>query len=347
MLQVIKPLDQYNRTKAYQAAEKALAQWIGAMPTREQFAHHARSMYPRQVTIGVTVICLFLLAASFVPSAIRLFQIGSQTFGLAIPEQGSMIAVGVSTILLSETGQVGFMLALSVLGEQASTLARAFLYASALASTAVALVGNLQVVSPWEVGRAFAWIEAVIPPVLVLSTSYVLKQQMLNAIRERHANEQAYQQALHAWELETSNLDRHPDFTRFYANALIDQLARFNRSKLAREQLLALNEYERYVLYQRELQADSWYATGAEQAVLIEAEAKVSEQAKQTPRASGGGGSHTGEVDNADIQILDGLHFATCPRCSKTMEGKPSKLQAQRALAAHIGKAHREVAVQS
>jgi hypothetical protein len=37
----------------------------------------------------------------------------------------------------------------------------------------------------------------------VLSTAYVLKEQLLESIEVRHANERAYQEAVSAWQLAT------------------------------------------------------------------------------------------------------------------------------------------------
>jgi hypothetical protein len=41
----------------------------------------------------------------------------------------------------------------------------------------------------------FAWLEAIAPPIIVLATAYVIKEQILEAIEVRHANEQAFQAA--------------------------------------------------------------------------------------------------------------------------------------------------------
>lgn len=70
---------------------------------------------------------------------------------------------------------------------------------------------------------------------------------------------------------------------------------------------------------------------------ISDGQIKHIEQIKQAYR-----NSHTGEVDNAPMVIEDGLFIMTCPRCGKVMPGKPTHLQAIRALAAHIGKAHRK-----
>ena len=58
---------------------------LGSKPTREQFTHTTISRYPLSVTRLISLLCLILLLAAFTPSAIRLYVIGSQTFGQAVP----------------------------------------------------------------------------------------------------------------------------------------------------------------------------------------------------------------------------------------------------------------------
>lgn len=339
VLQIVRPLDQDARAIASTRAKEALSRHIGAMPLREHFANYSASKYPAWVMSIITAICIMLLLGAFVPSAIRLYDLGSKTFGKAISDDASMRAVGIATVLLAETGQIAFMLALNVLGANASRQSKLLLYASAMLSTAVALVGNLQVVSPWDVALAFAWIEAIAPPLLTLSTSYVLKEQMLKAIEQRHANEQAYQIAYANWKTETANLERHGEYPRFYANAIIEQLRKANRTKDAKEALLQLQPVDKLMLYRRELDADAWYAD----ALQMDETAKAREDAKlarlerlQAKASGGGGGRATGEVANAVMQKQNEMHVASCPHCSYKTTPKQTELQAKRALAAHM-----------
>jgi hypothetical protein len=74
----------------------------------------------------------------------------------------------------------------------------------------------------------FAWLEAIIPPLTVLSTAYVLKGQLLESIEQRHANERAYQVALAEWQAATTEVDQLPRWSQFYANALQDALRKTN-----------------------------------------------------------------------------------------------------------------------
>src|SRR5690606_38069637 len=220
MTPAVRPLTQEQRQAARQAARQAIVRSIGPRPTREQFAHHTVSKYPPTVTRLISILCIILLLAAFTPSAIRLYVIGSQTFGQAVSSSAAMTAVGLATILSAEVGQVVFSLALATLGTSRSS--RRLLYSSMAISTMLSLVGNIQISLPNHTNSPFAWLEAIAPPVLVLSTAYVLKEQVLESIERRHADERAYQEALVEWQLATANPEEHPHWQQYHANALRD-----------------------------------------------------------------------------------------------------------------------------
>lgn len=251
----LRPLTQDERQDARQAAHEAISRVVGPRPGREQFTHHAASKYPPAVTRLITALCMLLLAAAFTPSAIRLYTIGSNTFGQTINNTVAMQIVGLATVLSAETGQVVFSLALATLGTTRS--ARRLLYTSALIATLIALTGNIQLALPGHVMSPFAWFEAIAPPLLVLSTAYVLKEQMLESIQARHANERAYQDALAAWEAATSDPEAHPRWSQIYANALRDALRKANNRR--RDTLEAMSTGDWRAAIWRELQAESWY----------------------------------------------------------------------------------------
>ena len=255
MLVQIKPLTQEERQLAHAAAEEAVMRDIGERPQRDHYNHHVAHRYPPLVTKLITGLCIALLLAAFTPSAIRLYVIGSSTFGAAVPYELAMIAVGIATVLTAEVGQVVFSLALATLGTTAN--ARRLLYASMAIATAIALVGNVQVALPGHTTSPFAWLEAIAPPLLVLSTAYVLKEQMLEAIELRHANERAYQEGVNDWQRATINPEAHNQWLQFYANALRDALRKANSRR--REALEGLSTADWRALIYRELQADSWY----------------------------------------------------------------------------------------
>jgi hypothetical protein len=98
-----------------------------------------------------------LLLAAFTPSAIRLYVIGSQTFGQAVTSNVAMTAVGLATVLSAEVGQVVFSLALATLGT--SRVSRRLLYASMAITTILSLMGNIQISLPGHMNSPFAWLD--------------------------------------------------------------------------------------------------------------------------------------------------------------------------------------------
>jgi hypothetical protein len=142
----IRPLTQEQRQAARRAAHEAVIHAIGIRPTRDQFTYTTISKYPPAITRLISGLCLVLLLAAFTPSAIRLYVIGSQTFGQAVSNHAAKTAVGLATVLSAEIGQVVFSLALVTLGT--SQASKRLLYLSMMLSTIVSLVGNVQLALP-------------------------------------------------------------------------------------------------------------------------------------------------------------------------------------------------------
>jgi hypothetical protein len=113
MIASIRPLTQEQRQAAHKAAHDAVIRAIGTKPTRGQFTYTTISKYPPAITRLISGLCLILLLAAFTPSAIRLYVIGSQTFGQAVNNSVAMTAVGFATVLSAEIGQIVFSLALA------------------------------------------------------------------------------------------------------------------------------------------------------------------------------------------------------------------------------------------
>lgn len=286
-LSQLKPLTQEERQNAQVAAQQSVMRAVGERPLREAFDRHTASRYPPSVTKLINALCIVLLLAAFTPSAIRLFVIGSETFGAAVPDSLAMVAVGVATVLTAEIGQVVFSLALATMGTTAS--ARRLLYASMGIATAIALVGNVQVALPGHMHSPFAWLEAIAPPLLVLSTAYVLKEQLLDAIETRHANERAYQEAVNLWQSATADPESHPHWMQFYANALRDAIRKANNRR--KDALTELSTADWRPLVYRELQADNWYAQPIIEVVPDEQTSEVGEETP-LPLAASANGAH-------------------------------------------------------
>ena len=98
----IRPLTQEQRQAAQNAAHDAVIRAIGTKPTREQFTYTTISKYPPTITRLISGLCMVLLLAVFTPSAIRLYVIGSQTFGQAVDDPAAMTAIGLATVLSAD-----------------------------------------------------------------------------------------------------------------------------------------------------------------------------------------------------------------------------------------------------
>ncbi len=251
----IRPLTQEQRQTARQAAHKAVIRAVGVKPNREQFSYTTISKHPPAITRMISGLCLVMLLAAFTPSAIRLYVIGSRTFGQAVSSSVAMTAVGLATILSAEVGQVVFSLALATLGTSKSS--RWLLYTSMAISTILSLVGNIQISLPRHTNSPFAWLEAIAPPVLELSTAYVLKEQVLESIERRHADEREFQVALTDWQAAISNPEDHPQWLQFHANALRDALRKTNARH--QETLSQMSQDSWRMAVTQGMQADLWY----------------------------------------------------------------------------------------
>jgi hypothetical protein len=114
----------------------------------------------------------------------------------------------------------------------------------------------------------FAWLEAIAPPVLVLPTAYVLKEQVLESVERRHADEHAYQEALVEWQLATANPEDHPHWQQYYANALRDALLKANNRR--QEALNQMTQETWRFAVTREMRAERWYVQPEQGEMLIE-----------------------------------------------------------------------------
>lgn len=283
MIENLRPLTQEQRQDARKSARNAVIRSLGSKPTREQFTHTTIFRYPLSVTRLISLLCMVLLLAAFTPSAIRLYVIGSQTFGQAVPHNLAQVAVGLATVLSAEIGQVVFSLALATLGT--STTSRRLLYLSMGMCTSVALAGNIQVALLGHEPSVFAWLEAIVPPLVVLSTAYVLKGQMLETIEQRHAAEYAYQSALADWQALTAEPEQLPDWPQFHANALQDALRKVNARR--KETLAAMTRADWRSAVYREMQADLWFAEPEETEQPSHSELASDEVS--SPRSNGNG----------------------------------------------------------
>jgi hypothetical protein len=275
MFEHIQPLTQQQRLEARQKAIRVIEALAGEKPKREHFKNTSISQYPQWITGIVVVLSLVVLFTSFLLSAMRLYHIGYATFYKTLANDLSSTIAGYAIVLLSEAAAVLFTIALSVIGQ--SKTQKRILSASIAGTAALALSGNYYVALHSNDLTVFSVLEAMLPPLLTLSTAYVLKELLLNIIEQRHADQNAFALALLEWEQSIANPEEHPKFLQAYANELRDALVKSNRRRKAtREAMEQLANTDWKTLVKRELQTEDWFDT-------VRSKSKEENTAKEVP----------------------------------------------------------------
>lgn len=367
-LESINALRQEERDRAIDATRTRIA---GDAPTQNaepQFADFLReshSKYSPEYNRRMRQLGYVLLAAAFFGSAIRIFLAAFETNAAYLLDTNGVtqnasfvlaILIGISSVLLAETGQVAFTLWESSIEDSASDWMIAALRFGSWACAAFALAANAYVVHPWtHLPDAFAFtlglIETLLPPVLVMIASNVLKKQMQMANADRHAAQMLYTQAhtewrtqyeaaLMAWTERRANAHQHEDWPRTLANSLRDALRAANRRSYAKLRELTNEDWR--VLVLREMHAEDWYIqtstpvqSQAVEQVPAPQPVRLRPAQPRTQTHSGrSSGTHTGEYDNAVAANADGSFTGTCPYCQNEYV-KSSARGAKGALVAH------------
>jgi hypothetical protein len=242
-----------DHMKAKSMARKAIIEQYGKKPLPEDYIGYSQSKFPPSVNRAVYFLTFIVLLAAFAPSAMRLYKIGSETFGHAGFGDTAMAIAGVSSIMLAETGMILFSMFLAI-----AKNGHFYLKILIGCSIAYALLGNFQLAMPGQWQNPFAWLEALFPPVAVLGAGYVLKEQVLLSIEIRHENYLRYQEALSRWINETEKPENHEDYVYELVTAVWEILYRINRKKTVREWLdnCALEDRQRIVMV--ELEEGNW-----------------------------------------------------------------------------------------
>ncbi len=275
---MINNLTEAGRLAAYEKARK----WVAGPKPRLSKIESRPSKYPKQVMRLVLGLCLLLLIAAFIPSAIRLYRSGSEEFCRSFniaDNQNEMLCniVGVSTVLLAETGSLVFILALSVvqgvarykIGKFNIDLVRVFLWTSTLASVLIAIVGNAHIGKPWKTQIVFDYLVTFVPPILVLSVGYVLKDLFLQSIADRYTQLTEYQQKLESYQGVLDYPEDSGKWYKAYSKALKEAIQKANRSR--KEELSALSSKEWEYLIMQEIREANWQVTSEK---MIQAEAE-------------------------------------------------------------------------
>lgn len=302
-------------------------------PTLQDFVSRTTNRFPPVVTRTITLLSMFMLIVAFLPSAMRLHEIGRMMFSKVITDVNSVYVAALCIVLMAEVGVVIFSLAAATNAENVQQ--RRMLNVGSWVSVAIALAGNGEMVKPWQEASVFVWLETFAPPMLVLITAQILKSQMLHSIEARHAAQQAYttahaqwirdtNEARAAWQAAYTEAQNDARWARMAANALRDAIRKANARSTA--VLRELSDEEWRVLVIRELSAENWFER-AEQ-IVIEREQQAQLEPGEHPS-----GKRTGEYVDSVIE-RGNVYVATCPYCNDTFENN-TRRGAKAALSVH------------
>lgn len=256
---MIRHLKESERQEAYEKARS----WTAGKEPQLKDSKRVSKYDPRIVRV-VLALCFVILGAAFTPSALRLYQAGREEFCRTSKYAPDCDKVGIATILLAETGSIVFILALSVV--ETSTRLRirnvhvdvvsVLLWGSAATSVLVAIVGNAYIGKPWERRQLFDYLIVFVPPLLVLTVGYILKDLLLQSIKGRVIDNQTYNDRIEARNQLLEDPEKSEKWLRFYSKALKEAIQRANARQREELEDLSRGDWEQLIIY--EIRESNW-----------------------------------------------------------------------------------------
>lgn len=321
----VNPLTQEQRDAAYASASLRIA---GAKPQQADYERSDFAKYSAKTVQLINWTMNVVMLAAFIPSAVRIFAAAFDA-SLAFADAPFAGIIGVCSVLLAEAGQVAFTMSMSIADSQTQRLA---LRIASWGCTAFALVGNAHIAEPWKHAYAFSWLEAFLPPALVLIAANVRKTQALHLDAERFSAHQRFQEALSLWQQRFDNAHDHAAWERELANALRDALRSANKSSKAVLRELTLSDWHSLIL--RERNAEEWWLQAERNAREAEEHRLREAQERLTQKSGHTNGNATREIADAATTQEGSVFVKHCPICDKRFEGR-SPRAATNAVVAH------------
>lgn len=206
------------KIEARQRARELALNSLMPMPKEGDYGHVSNERFGPKVFRVTAAIMTMLFIVGFVPSAMRVYYIASNSFAsgsqghlegvLSMPlirVQKSSLA-GVSFVIMAEIATIMFIIFSRVLDGE-NTWRRRGMYSMALLAAFVAIVGNLQATLDYNPNKALDWLllffrsflyepflalEATTPPIFTLFGGLLLGDLILNNIETRRARLRAY-----------------------------------------------------------------------------------------------------------------------------------------------------------
>lgn len=258
-----KPVEQVRKLSVEERArakDKARTQIAGKKPVLKYT--QKVSKYPPEIVRFIEFCCWLVLVAAFLPSAFRLFAAGQEAFIHGMNEDILATIVGGCTVILAEISLVVCTITLSI---SESAFSKKLMWAGAIIATVVALFGNISVAKLHTINifeKPFYAIEAIVPSIIALFMSYILKERRLDSVEEKFRTEMQFKLDEEKWHETYDKAENMESDTwrQAYALALRDMIYTVNnRLKLGKEYLPKLTDQDWLFLVNRELAADTWF----------------------------------------------------------------------------------------
>lgn len=208
------------KLEARQRARELAINSLMPMPKESDYGHVANERFGPKVFWVTVLIMAALFIVGFVPSAMRVYYVASNSFAggshgdlegvLSMPlvrVQKSSLA-GVSFVIMAEIATILFIIFSRVL-DGVNVWRRRGMYGMAILAAFVAIVGNLQATLDYNPEKALDWLllffksflyepflalEATTPPIFTLFGGLLLGDLILNNIETRRARIRAFMQ---------------------------------------------------------------------------------------------------------------------------------------------------------
>lgn len=254
-------LTEEERLTARDRARSYVIKRKGEKPTRTMYDQATISEYPDWMIKATSAAIVIALLASAAISMFRLYAAGHNYFMATLPVKWQAELVGYSTSIMAEFLVVTATIAAALFFTGRS---KALMIMPVMIGLSVAFVGN------WEITRAhgvWGWLDTIAPPLSVLSLSWIAEKVFLSSMKQRYANEKAFQAALAEWERAAAEPEADPAFNKMYATALREIYIQAHGRKA---QVKALDRGQWSQVIYREMQADDWYTPPVEMPVIEE-----------------------------------------------------------------------------
>lgn len=209
----------------YRARELALSITFPE-PKLEDYSHIRHDRWGPQAFLFMAVVMAVMFAAGFIPSALRVYKVASETFSMGIHSKTQSAIAGATFVIMAEIATIVFVISARLIDD---TKLRRSLYAMGTLAALSAIIGNLQVALDYDNEIALDWLkkfftsimyhpftslEAVLPPTFTLFGGLLLGEITLGRIETRRARLLAYQHDMDRWRRAGIEIENSPEYFR-------------------------------------------------------------------------------------------------------------------------------------